>query len=47
MQVVSLSPQLDGSQSGELDLITEGLEDNDIMLRIRAILPAGSSQARI
>ena len=47
MQVVRLSPQLDGSQGGELDLITESLEDNDIMLRIRTILPAGSVQAGI
>ena len=47
MQVVRLSPELDGSRSGELDLITEGLEDNNIMLRIRAILPAGSIQAGI
>ena len=47
MQVVRLSPELDGSRSGELDLITEGLEDNDIMLRIWAILPAGSIQAGI
>lgn len=47
MQVARLSPQLDGSLSGELDLITEGLEDNDMMLRIRAILPTGSVQAGI
>ena len=47
MQVVMLSPQLDGSRSGELDLITEGLKDNDIMLRIRAIQPLGSAQAGI
>ena len=47
MQVVRLSPQLDGSQRGELALITESLEDNDIMLRIRAILPTGFVQAGI
>ncbi len=47
MQVIRLSPGLDGSRSGELDLITESLEDNDIMLRIRAILPATSVQAGI
>ena len=47
MQVVRLSPQLDGSQRGELDLIAEGLEDNDIMLRIQAILPMESVQAGI
>ena len=47
MQVVRLSPQADVPQRGELDLMTEGLEDNDIMLRIRAILPSGSVQAAI
>ncbi len=47
MQVVRLSPQIDGSQAGELALITESLEDNDIMLRIRATLPVGSVQAGI
>ncbi len=47
MQVVRLSPQTDGSQASELALITEGLEDNDIMLRIRAIQPLGSVQAGI
>ncbi len=47
MQVARLSPQLDGSQSGELDLITEGIENNDMMLRIRTALPAGPAQAGI
>ena len=47
MQVVRLSPQFDGSRSGELDLITEGIENNDMMLRIRAASPAGPAQAEI
>ena len=43
MQVARLSPGLfdAGAQSGELELITEGLNDNDRMLRIRSVLPIG------
>ncbi len=47
MQVARLSPQFDGSLSGEFDLITEGIENNDVMLRIRAALAAGPVQAEI
>ncbi len=47
MQVARLSLQFDGSRGGELDLITEGIENNDVMLRIRAALAAGPVQAEI
>lgn len=49
IQVARLSPgQFDGGVQGdELDLINEGLADNDMMLRIRSVLPTGSVQAGI
>jgi hypothetical protein len=37
----------DATATGELDLITEGLTDNNMMLRIRSVLPDGSIQAGI
>ena len=49
IQVARLSPgQFDGGvQRDELDLINEGLNDNDMMLRIRSVIPTGSVQAGI
>lgn len=49
MQVARLSPGYfdEGAQRGELGLITEGLNDNDMMLRIRSVLPIGPIQAGI
>ena len=49
MQVAQLSPgQFDeAAQGGELGMITEGLNDNDVMLRIRSVLPVGPIQAGI
>ena len=49
IQVARLSPgQFDeGVQRDELDLINEGLDDNDMMLRIRSVLPTGPVQAGI
>jgi hypothetical protein len=37
----------DATAAGELDLITEGLTDNNMMLRIRSVLPDGSIQVGI
>lgn len=37
----------DATAAGELDLITEGLTDNNMMLRIRSVLPDGPIQAGI
>ncbi len=49
IQVARLSPgQFDeGVRGDELDLINEGLDDNDMMLRIRSVLPTGTIQAGI
>ena len=49
MQVARLSPGLfdERAQSGELALITEGLKNNNMMLRIRSVLPIGPIQAGI
>ena len=49
IQVARLSSgRFDGATAaGELDLITEGLTDNNMMLRIRSVLPDGSIQAGI
>ena len=49
MQVARLSPGLfdEADQGGELALITEGLNDNNMMLRIRSVLPIGPIQAGI
>ena len=49
MQVARLSPGLfdEAAQGDELALITEGLNDNDMMLRIRSVLPIGPIQAGI
>ena len=49
MQVARLAPgRFDAeAQGSELGLITEGLSDNDMMLRIRSVLPVGPIQAGI
>ena len=49
IQVARLSSSQfdDGTPQGELELITESLTDNNMMLRIRSVLPVGSIQAGI
>jgi hypothetical protein len=49
MQVARLSPDYfdEAAQRGELGFITEALNDNDMMLRIRSALPIGPIQAGI
>ena len=49
IQMARLSPgQFDERvQNDELDFINEGLDDNDMMLRIRSVIPTGAIQAGI
>jgi hypothetical protein len=49
IQVARLAPGLidEEAQVGELGLITEGLNDNDMLLRIRSVLPVGPVQIGI
>jgi len=44
-QMEGESPQASGSASGELALLSEALEEQDMIMRIRSVLPAGAAQA--